>query len=315
MIIRSLLGLVSPAGMRNRLSVLVFHRVLQRSDPLFPADIHATQFDRLLAWVKNYFNVLALDEALIRLKTARLPARAAAITFDDGYADNFLVALPLLRRHGLTSTFFIATGFADGGRMWNDTVIESIRASPLAALDLGALGLGIHLISSIQERRTAITTIISQLKYLPHERRTELANQLAHIAHVRAPDNLMMTSDQIRALHLSGMQIGAHTVSHPILARLGADQARAEIANSKVFLEELLRKRIGLFAYPNGKPGADYLPEHIAMVRGLGFDAAVSTSPGAARTDTDPFQIPRFTPWDRTSARFGTRLLKNLVQG
>lgn len=314
MIIRSLLGMLSPAGARNRLSVLVFHRVLERPDPLFPSELDAVRFDALLAWIKRYFNVIPLDEALRQLETARLPSRAAAITFDDGYADNFLVALPLLQRHGLTSTFFVATGFLDGGRMWNDTVIESIRASPLATLDLGALNLGQHAIPSIEERRVAIDAVIARVKYLPHEHRSAVANEIAQIAHVRAPNHLMMTSDQVRALHLSGMQIGAHTVSHPILAKLDAPQARSEIADSKLALQELLLQRIGLFAYPNGKPGVDYLPEHATLVRDLGFDAAVSTSVGAARQGTDLFQIPRFTPWDRTPLRFGTRMLANLLK-
>ena len=70
---------------------------------------------------------------------------------------------------------------------------------------------------------------------------------------------------------------------------------------------------MGLFAYPNGKPGEDYLPRDVALVRELGFDAAVSTAWGASGHGSDPFQLQRFTPWDRTKARFGLRLLRNLM--
>jgi hypothetical protein len=77
-------------------------------------------------------------------------------------------------------------------------------------------------------------------------------------------------------------------------------------------LEQLLGERVGLFAYPNGKPGTDYSPESVQIVRELGFDAAVSTTWGAARSGTDPFQIPRFTPWDRSKLRFGARFAGNL---
>lgn len=110
----------------------------------------------------------------------------------------------------------------------------------------------------------------------------------------------------------AGMSIGAHTVSHPILARLTDDAARQEIGDSRRFLEELLGERIGLFAYPNGKPGEDYSPQTVAIVRGLGFDAAVSTEWGCSRLGDDAFQIRRFTPWDRPRLRFGVRMLRNL---
>lgn len=105
----------------------------------------------------------------------------------------------------------------------------------------------------------------------------------------------------------------AATVNHPILARLADDQARHEIATGRDELEALLDTRIALFAYPNGKPGVDYLPVHATMVRELGFDAAVSTAWGAATARSPRFEIPRFTPWDATPARFGMRLVRNLL--
>jgi peptidoglycan/xylan/chitin deacetylase (PgdA/CDA1 family) len=109
------------------------------------------------------------------------------------------------------------------------------------------------------------------------------------------------------------MQIGAHTVSHPILAKLDNRQAADEIARSRDGLQALLGERVSLFAYPNGKPGTDYLPHvHPGIVRELGFDAAVSTRWAAARRGDDVFQIPRFTPWDRSRGRFGLRLVRNL---
>jgi peptidoglycan/xylan/chitin deacetylase (PgdA/CDA1 family) len=101
-------------------------------------------------------------------------------------------------------------------------------------------------------------------------------------------------------------------VSHPILARLSDAQAREEIGQSKQFLEQLLGERVGLFAYPNGKPGEDYSPASVEVVRSLGFDAAVSTQWGTSATGDDLFQIRRFTPWDQSYLRFGTRLLNNL---
>lgn len=314
---RQLFGWISPAGTKARLSVLIFHRVLPAPDALFPDEIDASRFNELCGWLKSWFNVLPLDEAVARLKTGTLPARAACITFDDGYADNHHVALPILQRHGLTATFFVATGFLDGGRMWNDTVIESVRLSPLSTLQLGGpLGARFAnvLVSTIEEKSAAIQAIIDQLKYKPVAERAALTEQIAHQAQVRPPTDLMMTSAEVRALRHAGMQIGAHTVSHPILATLDRSTAHAEIAESKKTLESLLGERVGLFAYPNGKPQVDYNSESVDIVRGLGFDAAVSTRWAASNADTDMSQIPRFTPWDTTSLRFGTRMATNLLR-
>jgi peptidoglycan/xylan/chitin deacetylase (PgdA/CDA1 family) len=108
------------------------------------------------------------------------------------------------------------------------------------------------------------------------------------------------------------MEIGGHTVNHPILARLDPAQARREIADGKEALEALVGSPVRSFAYPNGKPGQDYLAEHARMAREIGFDAAVSTSWGAASQASDSFQLPRFTPWDQGHGRFVLRMLQNM---
>ena len=305
-------GLVSPAGAKARLSILIFHRVLTEPDPLFPNEMHARRFDEVCGWLKSWFNVLPLDAAVVGLKAGTLPARAACISFDDGYADNCRVALPILQRHGLTATFFIATGFLDGGRMWNDTMIETIRGSTTPLLDFSSLGLGQYPVSTVDQKKATIIALINKIKYRSVAERISITEQLAHLAQVELTHNLMMTAHEVKSMRHAGMQIGAHTVSHPILARLTDEQARQEIGDSKIFLEQLLGERVGLFAYPNGKPGEDYTPQSVDVVRSLGFDAAVSTQWGASCKDDDLFQIRRFTPWDKTKLRFGARMLANL---
>ena len=310
--IQPLFRWLSPAGARARLSVLIFHRVLPQPDRLFPDEMYARRFDAVCGWLAAWFKVLPLDQAVHRLKAGSLPARAACITFDDGYGDNYHVALPILQRHGLVATFFIATGFLDGGRMWNDSIIASIRGAKVPLLDLSEAGLGRHALGSIDEKRSAIAALIGQIKYRAVAQRVALTEQIAHIAQVPLPVDLMLRSAEVKAMRQAGMQIGAHTVSHPILARLSNEQAREEIQRSKDFLEQLLGERVGLFAYPNGKPGEDYTPQSVELARNLGFDAAVSTQWGASGQDDDMFQIRRFTPWDKTRLRFGARLLANL---
>src|SRR5450830_501077 len=308
MLLKPLFQWVSPAGPRAKLSVLIFHRVLAEYDRLFPDEMNARRFDELCYWIASWFNVLPLDEAVARLKIDSLPARAACITFDDGYADNYHVALPILQRHGMRATFFIATGYLDGGRMWNDSIIEAIRTCTLQMLDLSSLGLGQHVLNSICDRREAIDSLINKIKYQPVELRISIAEQIAHLAQVLLPHDLMMTSREVKAMHQAGMQIGAHTVTHPILARLTQVQARKEIQGSKCFLEQLLGDRVGLFAYPNGKPGEDYAQNSVDVVRSLGFDAAVSTQRGTTGSQDDIFQIRRFTPWDHSRVRFGAHM-------
>ena len=312
MLMKSAAQWLSPAGPSARLSVLIFHRVLPLQDPLFPDEMHARRFDELCGWLKQWFNLLPLDAAVRHLKAGSLPARSACITFDDGYADNHHVAMPILRSHGLTAAFFIATGFLDGGRMWNDTIIESVRACIEPVLDLSSLGLGRHALASINERRAAIGTLVNQVKYRPIQERITLTEQMARLVNTPPPDNLMMTSQEIKAMRLAGMQIGAHTITHPILAGLTDSEARDEIQGSKRFLEQLLEERVGLFAYPNGKPAEDYTPQSVNVVRSLDFDAAVSTAWGTTGAGDDLFQMRRFTPWDQSRLRFGIRLLDNL---
>lgn len=312
-----LFALLSPAGERACLSILVFHRVHRQPDPLFPGEVSAWQFDKICGWIARWFRVLPLPEAARRLREGRLPSRAAAITFDDGYADNHDVALPVLRSHGLNATFFIATGFLDGGRMWNDTLIEAVRrasdegirteGTPASALGQVACG-------TLEERRHSIERLIGAAKYLPGEERDRFVSAIADRCGAALPQNLMMSSAAVCAMHREGMTIGAHTVSHPILLRSTLAEAEAEITRGREQLQAIIGERVDIFAYPNGKPNADYAAEHVRLVRDLGFDAAVSTAWGAARTGTDPFQLPRFTPWDRSRARFSWRLARNLLR-
>lgn len=313
--IRRLLEWRSPGGAQARLSVLIFHRVRAEPDPLFPEELTAAGFAELCGWLSRWFNVLPLPDAVQRLREGRLPPRAAALTFDDGYADNHDVAVPVLQQTGLPCTFFVAVGFLDGGRMWNDSVIEAVRRTRVARLDLADLLPGLPPLpcASPAERRAAIEQIIVRTKYLEPLERLAQVGHIAERAGATLPCDLMMTRDQVRALHRAGLTIGAHTVNHPILARLPAGEARREIEDGKRELERIIEAPVRLFAYPNGKPGIDYHAESVAIVKAAGFDAAVSTAWGVATSASDPWQIPRFTPWDRTPRRFALRMLHNMA--
>jgi peptidoglycan/xylan/chitin deacetylase (PgdA/CDA1 family) len=303
------------ATSRHKLTILIYHRVHAVTDPIFPGVADAARFDRQMSWIRSTFNIVPLPDGIGMLRARRLPPRAGCITFDDGYADNAEIAMPILQRHRLHATFFIATAFLDGGRMWNDTIIEAVRRVSGSVLDLRALGLGCLPVDSAASRRAAIDMLLAQTKYLARDARKERVAAIARSAKADLPRDLMMRSDQVRSLHRAGMEIGAHTVTHPILARLDSKDARAEISAGRATLESLLGSKVTLFAYPNGKPGVDYAPEHVAMVRELGFDAAFSTRPAAADATSDPYELPRFTPWGRTYLRLGTDLLRRHAAG
>ena len=308
---RALLRLMSPGG-RHGLSIMIYHRVLAAPDPLFPGEIDREAFGTQLALLKSSCNVLALEDAVRLMRGGRLPPRAACITFDDGYADNAVEALPILQRFGLPATFFVATGFLDGGRMWNDTVIELVRKAPGACFDARTARLGLLPLDGPQARRAAIGALIGHLKYLPMEQRLALVERLAGEADYALAQDLMMSSAQVCQLHAAGMGIGAHTVNHPILAAIPGRQAGDEIAAGKQRLETLLGAPVALFAYPNGKPNVDYRAEHVGIVRELGFEGAVSTAWGGRAADL--YQLPRFTPWDLGAPRFQLRLAMNLAR-
>lgn len=312
MLIKTALSALSPAGPCARLSILIFHRVLDAPDPLFPDEVDRCRFDEIAGWLARWFNVLPLGDAVRRLVAGTLPSRAAVITFDDGYADNWTNAVPILKKHGLTATFFIATGFLNGGRMWNDTIIESVRRTAGTRLDLSQFDCGAWSIEGAEGKRAAIGRLLTRVKHLPFAQRDEVVRFVAEVCGAELPTDLMMTDDQVVQMVASGMEVGAHTRSHPILARLEDDLAAEEILASRQYLSTLLSRDIDLFAYPNGRQGDDFDARHVRMVRELGFRAGVSTNPGAATREADLYRLPRFTPWDRSRARFGVRMALNL---
>jgi peptidoglycan/xylan/chitin deacetylase (PgdA/CDA1 family) len=306
--------LVSPGGERGRLVVLMYHRVLSAADAILHDEMDAATFEEHMALMAAEFNVLPLSEACDRLAQGRLPERAACITFDDGYADNEETALPILKRYGLTATFFVASGFSEGGIMWNDAVIETVRRAPARTYDLSALGLGVYVLSDDKSRRAAIDSMIRALMYRPFREVSALIEQLRAAMSEAVPKNLMMNPVQIRRLSREGMEIGGHTLTHPILALLDHEQARLEIVRGKRLLEEITDAPVRVFAYPVGKPARDYGARDMQLVRDAGFTAAVSTTPGVADRNSDRWQLPRLAPWDRNGRRLGMRLLFNCAR-
>lgn len=303
---------LAPGGSNGKLSIFIFHRVLPQTDPLLPFEPSAEQFDWIVRFISRTFTVLPLGEAASRLKEGTLPPAAATITFDDGYADNLLVAWPILKRYEIPATFFIATAFLEGGRMWNDDVIEAFRLSGKEQLDLSEFDLGIHPLKDTASRIKGYEAVLGKLKYYEHRLRSDIAGEIARRCEVPKQSELMMTHRQLRLLHHEGAEIGGHTRTHPILERLDDTSALQEIEAGKQELEALVGAAVRVFAYPNGVPGRDCSTRHAEMARRAGFEAAVSTRQACATPASDIFQLPRFTPWDRTPLKFAMRSMMNL---
>jgi peptidoglycan/xylan/chitin deacetylase (PgdA/CDA1 family) len=297
---------------RQALSILIFHRVLPRRDPMRPGEPSVEDFDRFMSYLASHFKVLPLVQAVDRLRRGALPPRTCCITFDDGYADNLTIAQPILERHRLPATVFIATGYLDGGRMFNDAVIDAVAQTRRQELDLRHIELGQHAVATLQDRQSAIASILRQLKYrVPERRNRDVAKILECAECGTLPTDIMLTSRQVTELSERGVEIGGHTVNHPILTSVRDDVASNEIAAGKRRLEELTGNSVRTFAYPNGRPCDDYAARHVAMVKELGFDLAVSTSHGAGNSESDIFQLPRFMPWGDSSLKWSSMLARN----
>ncbi len=302
-------SVLSPGSSRGSLLVLMYHRVLPEPDPLLLDEPDALRFAAQMKLVGSLCRIVGLSDAVDQLAAGTLPPRAAAITFDDGYVNNLEIAVPVLRELRLQATFYVATGFIEGDVMFNDVVIEALRRAP-SVLDLRSLGLPRYELASLEARQTAIDDLLPRIKYLEPAERTRTTAAIAAASGIDLPRGLMMDEAQLRELARSGMEIGAHSVSHPILARIDPEAARREIESGKERLERLVGQRVRSFAYPNGRPGRDYGPEHVAMVRAAGFENAVSTAWGKATRASSRFEIPRIAPWDRSALRYGLRLLR-----
>ena len=303
---------LAPGGSNGKLSIFIFHRVLPEADPLLPFEPSAAEFDWMVRFISRTFNVLPLSEAASRLKAGTLPPAAASVTFDDGYADNLEIAWPILKRYKVPATFFIATAFLEGGRMWNDDVIEAFRRSREGELNLNEFDLGVHHLTDAASRVKGYEAVLGKLKYFEHQLRSQIACEIASRCEVPKLAELMMTHRQLRHLHDEGAEIGGHTRTHPILERLDNTAALQEIESGKQELEALLGTTVRVFAYPNGVPGRDCSARHAEMARQSGFETAVSTRQACATSASDIFQLPRFTPWDRTPLKFAMRSMMNL---
>lgn len=303
----------SPSGRRGRLAVFCYHQVLEESDAYRDGEPTATEFRQDVETLDSVFKLLPFGEAVTRVASHSLPARAACITFDDGYENNHSLAAPILEQVGVPATFFVAGGAVDDGVMWNDLVIEAIIRSGGSPKIDGADSF-LELPASESGNTAIVLALLMQLKYRPMQERLDTAKRL-YLDNVGGDlPRLMMTRDQVADLAAKGFEIGGHTINHPILKELPDGEASEEIEACSQWVQSVTGLAPKTFAYPNGRPGIDFEEKHVKMVEEAGFSAAASTDWALARAGTNPLSVPRIGPWWRQGRGLESGLLRSYIR-
>ena len=313
-IIKGMLSLMSPGGRGGRLSLMLFHKIPRHADPLTPRELTLDRIEPLLDFFAANTHVLPLSEATASLANGTLPRRAVVLTFDDGYSEWVDHIAPALRKRNLPATFFVTTGqLHDGESLWHERITSAVRALPDNNISL-PFGFGSYArLGALDQRARLVQALQERLKYVPLRERIDAIAMLE--AQARQPLVLPARFDSaaVRALHSQGFEIGAHTVHHPILNESTIAEARDEIGRCKEELEAIIGGPVTSFAYPNGRPGTDFGPEHVEIVKACGYTSALTTSNGVATSSSDMFQLPRFSPWGLADEQVALQLARNVL--
>ena len=316
--------------------ILLYHRVATlKSDPWGLA-VTPDRFAEHLEVLREYATPMKLGDLSVALRNGRLPDRAVVLTFDDGYFDNLTNAKPLLERYEVPATVFVASGFIGQKRefWWDELdrlVLQPGRLPDRVQLSVDGKTYQWELGESADyteedfrchrgwkagkesqtPRQHLYTSVHDLLRTLSAgERRRKVAEVRSWRidAPGRRPRHRPLSVEEIGTLQGGGLvEVGAHTVNHPLLSELPVAQQRQEIRDSKARLEEILGHPVSGFAYPYGNL-QDYTVETVDEVRQAGFACACSAFADVVRSSSDPFQLPRV--WVRNIS--GERLEKRL---
>ncbi len=249
-----------------------------------PSRMPVYLFRRQLEYIKKHYRTWKLcDLAAARLRDGVYPRRAVVITVDDGYANFYRLAFPLLRELEIPATLFVITKFLNGQAwMWTD------QFKYLCEHAQGVLALK-------EEKQPAL---LRALKRLPVAERELLLSALAREADVSIPSEAppeyeLMSWEQLREVADSGLiEIGSHTRTHTILAQLNAEDSWEELHTSRLEIQDRLGVPVQSFCYPNGMPG-DYRPDQVEMLCRAGYQCATASHFGYDTGQSNIFTLPR----------------------
>ena len=256
----------------------------------------AAALERQLRLLCLAFPVVPLDQ----LRNGAKGRARVALTFDDGLRNNVDVAYPVLRKLGLTATFFVCPGLIDAGAwLWNHEARERLRS-------LDAHGL-VEVAARIGAPIDGVEPIIEWMKSLKIAERRRVEGQIrAATPNFKPTDEQgaefdLARWDELARLDTKTVTIGSHTMTHPILTSLSEEETDAETRDSRFILERRLGREVSVFCYPNG----DLNQGALASARRY-YRSAVTTEPGRLEGAPDPHRLPRYsaTPgWNRRLAR------------
>jgi peptidoglycan/xylan/chitin deacetylase (PgdA/CDA1 family) len=286
--------------------ILMYHSV--RDEPERYANsigtgiIHATPvFERQMEAVSRQFNPVTIDDIRLFLSGGKpLPRRAVAVTFDDGFADNFEIAAPILSRFGICASFYLTVGLiGTKDPPWYCRLRHAFAATqkkewlPPAHGRPGSL-------TAAQDRNAALLAAFDFCAPLAGDTLEQTVRSIERGLDIEAltgESGFMMDWNQARALRRAGHVVGSHTLTHPNVAHVAPDVARKELVVSKNKLEEELSAPVLHFSYPHPGLNPNWTPQTVEMTKEAGYQAAVTTTPGPVRRGDDPLRLTRvYTP-------------------
>src|SRR5262249_33362711 len=274
-------------GHRGRLTVVRHHRVYRDGDaPLQRLGVSERVLEGQLRWLAGHARVVTLSDGVARLRSGD-PGHWVAITFDDGYADNVERALPLLEVAGLRATFYLTSGLIESrGTLWWDEIAHWLERTPRTRITWQGIDLPC---ATRAEKVAAMDRLIPTFRLALVERNARMAELRDRLEVGDDPPCALMDWEGARQLARAGMELGAHTLSHPHLSLLEPEVQRREIERSRWLIEERTQAKVTSLAYPGG----DHSDATVAAAQSAGLASAVTTRGGDNRSGDDPFRLRR----------------------
>jgi len=300
----SLFGAHSRRFRRERAYILSYHSIGAENDPCFRSigasiSVARKAFERQMAYLAERYRVVSLDALLAFLSTGRAEydddRPLLALTFDDGYRDNYERAYPVLRRHGLTATFFLTVDCIGGDHaLWQMRLRDTILNGGTGTLVIDGLApLGLK---TLKEKYQALKIIGRHLIAVPREVREETIRCLQEQTGVGNEKMLaaaMLNWEQVREMQRGGMTFGSHTLSHPSLPYIPEEEAWQEISRSKAIIEQQLDAPVLHFCYPNPTGKKNFNQRLRSMLRKAGYESAVTSQNGYVVPGDDTLEMRR----------------------
>lgn len=290
-----------------KLLVLVFHRVVPKitSDPLNMM-LSEKKFIRQLDALARKYPIISLSDAAHQAESGKVKAKCqVALTFDDGYRDNYEVVFPVLRKKGVPATFFIATDYMDGSTpLWDFFLISMLFHNKVNDIYIGD---SVVRKKVVESRMSFIFRVFDQIKSLEPEKRRQIIDLLRiRVASGGSISTCVadrcLTWDDARKMSLAGMEFGSHGLSHTSLARVTSQIAEKEITTSKDIIERNIQKRCDHFAFPFGSR-RDYSDALVASVGKAGYKTCLLNVHGYNYFDKDFFCLKRIIMDEYTDVR------------